>query len=560
MKLFSKISLSLLCAIGVLVVCACSGNNEVRETLQRAESMMEDHPDTSLQIIKDIDTLLLKSRKDIALYSLLRTQAEDKNYKDTTDTRIITKAVDYYAGSNDEYHKMLSYYYRARIEQNAEDYSKAIVDLMKAETAGLKLEDWFQLGLIYRAFSDIYNSVYSNVESLKYAKKSYACFVKSGREYYANWALAYMWRSFNNGGDYETALEYSNRIIDVAGADKDTALLVNGLRYSGISNLGGKHYREAVNTYIGLMREFPDFLEVSDYRNLGIAYVGIDQIDSAVVYKNYVELHDSTDNWLSYEVNKALGNLEGALYAMEKEHEYQHNILMKVIEAKVTDAVLAFSESEKEQQHKQLVYEKRSKIIFIITLFVIIILLSIILWQRHLAHKKDILAKMAMLSQLQSSLNDTKLLNSNLQSVVSDTKMQNENLRAAIGELYGRSLKTLDELCDKYYSGSEDKAIVQQVKELIKVFSDDEKTVGQLEFFVNKYKNNIVQKFRSEFPDFRDADYKLFLYLAAGLSMRAICIFVNTELGPLYSRKKRLKQKVNKESSKFKAEFLSVIG
>ena len=48
MKLFSKISLSLLCAIGVLVVCSCSENNEVRETLQRAESLMEDRPDSSL--------------------------------------------------------------------------------------------------------------------------------------------------------------------------------------------------------------------------------------------------------------------------------------------------------------------------------------------------------------------------------------------------------------------------------------------------------------------------------------------------------------------------------
>ena len=155
MKLFSKISLSLLCAIGVLVVCACNGNNEVRETLQRAESLMEDRPDSSLQIIKDIDTLSLKSLKDIALYSLLRTQAEDKNYKDTTDTRIITRAVDYYAGSKDEYHKMLSYYYAGRVEENAGEYTRAIVNQIMAEKSALKLEDDFYLGLIYCAFSNI---------------------------------------------------------------------------------------------------------------------------------------------------------------------------------------------------------------------------------------------------------------------------------------------------------------------------------------------------------------------------------------------------------------------
>lgn len=65
--------------------------------------------------------------------------------------------------------------------------------------------------------------------------------------------------------------------------------------------------------------------------------------------------------------------------------------------------------------------------------------------------------------------------------------------------------------------------------------------------------------FRMDFPNLRDADYKLFLYLAAGFSLRTISIFLDSELGALYSRKSRLKQKINSSVSNFKEEFMEIV-
>ena len=78
---------------------------------------------------------------------MLYVQALDKNYIDTQDISQIQRAVDFYKDLDDEYHKMLSYYYLARIQENTKEYSKAIINLLKAEVSAKKINNYFYLGL-----------------------------------------------------------------------------------------------------------------------------------------------------------------------------------------------------------------------------------------------------------------------------------------------------------------------------------------------------------------------------------------------------------------------------
>lgn len=56
----------------------------------------------------------------------------------------------------------------ARIEENRQEYSKAIINLLKAEDVAESISNYFYLGLIYRSISDTYSHIYNNIESLKY--------------------------------------------------------------------------------------------------------------------------------------------------------------------------------------------------------------------------------------------------------------------------------------------------------------------------------------------------------------------------------------------------------
>lgn len=121
-----------------IFLIGCNITVSKNKTLISAEYLMEEYPDTALYILQNIDTTTLKSSADKALYSLLYVQAEDKNHiahKSLSKTNV---AINYYKDSKDEYHKMLAYYYMARVEEDLQEHSKAIVNLLKAEEAAKK--------------------------------------------------------------------------------------------------------------------------------------------------------------------------------------------------------------------------------------------------------------------------------------------------------------------------------------------------------------------------------------------------------------------------------------
>ena len=78
------------------IICSSCSNKFLSGKLDTAESVINERPDSTLAIIKSIDTLSLNSKAMKARYSLLHAMALDKNYIDTTDVNIVMPAVEYY--------------------------------------------------------------------------------------------------------------------------------------------------------------------------------------------------------------------------------------------------------------------------------------------------------------------------------------------------------------------------------------------------------------------------------------------------------------------------------
>ena len=69
----------------ILVLClgSCSHHSKHWETLVQVESLMVEKSDSVLIIQREMDTTQLYSTEEMALYALLYTQTEDKNYIDS---------------------------------------------------------------------------------------------------------------------------------------------------------------------------------------------------------------------------------------------------------------------------------------------------------------------------------------------------------------------------------------------------------------------------------------------------------------------------------------------
>ncbi len=99
----------------------CSRTNEADIALDRADAVIEEHPDSAMAIIDAIDTLQLTSGERRARYALLKSMALDKNYVDLTTMKVLQPAIDQYItqGKGTPTDRMRTYYYQGRIYENA---------------------------------------------------------------------------------------------------------------------------------------------------------------------------------------------------------------------------------------------------------------------------------------------------------------------------------------------------------------------------------------------------------------------------------------------------------
>ncbi len=79
---------------------------------------MEEHPDSALHLINGIKITQMRSDKEKAQYSLLKSMALDKNYIDTTTFDVLQPAIDFYLRNGNSNEKLRTYYYQGRIYQN----------------------------------------------------------------------------------------------------------------------------------------------------------------------------------------------------------------------------------------------------------------------------------------------------------------------------------------------------------------------------------------------------------------------------------------------------------
>lgn len=546
-------------------VVGCHKTTMLNENLMSAEQLMADQPDSALYILQNIDTTILKSAEDKALYALLYVQAEDKNYIDSKDVSKIQTAVTFYRDSKDEYHKMLSYYYMARIEENAHEYSKSIVNLLKAEDIAKAINSYFYLGLIYRSFSDIYNSSYNNVESLNYAQKAYKFFQLAGYTEYIDWGLWDIGKAYHNCADYDNSIEIAREVVNTATHKQDTILLRDGLRLLATSYVAQTDYASARKCYNQLRGIGEELLTADDHRNLGVAYFGSGDLDSARLYMEKLFPIDSTQRWLLYQWNKHVGNYKDALLALEKEHLSSNAILHKVINQNVTHAVNNYKNYEKLVNEKNIQYEKTTKIIITCVFIAIIILGVVIATLRIKSQKKEIENNILLAANLRNMLKnkeyETVALQNTFDKQLECKAAENIAMQEAINSLFEQRFATIDRLTSAYYeyqgTSNEKNKIYVDVMKLVSGLGSDKKTLKELESFINTYKDNLLIRFRNEFPDLRESDYVLYIYTIAGFSSRAISIFIGEKLEVVYNRKSRLKQKINKSNSNYKSVFIS---
>lgn len=190
-------------------------SGDIDSFLHNAESLMNEHPEDALSIIRHIDRRKIYSSASEARYALLYSQALDKNYVDVTSDSLTAVAVNYYDRHGTKHERAMAHYYQGQVFSNAGNFDAAIRSYSLAEDAASGTDDYYLLGLINNAVGNLHFEQYDLDEALQRDQQAASFFHRAQSPY--NEALAYIGVGtvYSLKGDNEQMEIVYNKAIEI---------------------------------------------------------------------------------------------------------------------------------------------------------------------------------------------------------------------------------------------------------------------------------------------------------------------------------------------------------
>ena len=232
----------------ILILCSCNYNNETRQKLVLADTLLyHTKNDSAMKILKSISVENLKDESNRAYYNLLMTQANHVLYMSPMPDSIINRCIEYYTKHYDAEKLAKAYYYNGIILTNKNNYQKAINSLKRGEPHAKKSKNKVLIHHIAENLSFI------NLEI----------------------------------GNLNTALTYAHIALNKASEMKrESWIAEDSYRMSAI--FGAKAMQDSSNFYMNKALKYAASLQKqlrSDfYANVSAYYYNINKLDSAEKY------------------------------------------------------------------------------------------------------------------------------------------------------------------------------------------------------------------------------------------------------------------------------------
>ena len=303
-----------------LTLVACNRHSEHWATITEMETIIEERPDSVLNVLQAIDTDELIGDEERAKHALLLSMALDKNVIDKTDFEVLQPAIDYYDDNGSATDKLRTYYYQGRIYQNAGNDAAAMEAFVKAISEGDESNDILTKARVYFAQATIYYSLNEFDQYIETNKKAATYFQQEGKyNSYAN-CLNRIINGYTLKDDAESALPY----ID------ECKHLLGGLSIQRISDF--------YSSYITYLSNYGTEQQVTEAINQYIFIVPSSKIEWLTIVQAYRKIGN---------YNKAMSILDKYDVGNNKHDEIKYKALISIVYEKLgkhEEALRAYKE------------------------------------------------------------------------------------------------------------------------------------------------------------------------------------------------------------------------
>lgn len=574
-------------SFAILILClilfSCSKSDNMR-LLEQADAIIEDDPETSMNILMTVDTNTFNDEES-AYYALLFTQSQIKNWVEVDSDTLICRAYNYYKDRNEGDRTIRAYFYNAKVAHNAGNLRASMRYVLPAYEMAKEQINPFWIAKSAELLYDIYFEVYNYPQAEFYSRITIENYAKAGKIKNQRYAIADLGNLLIKTNKDRIAVELldslRNVVINEASADSNLIKYIQAPYLEAILNLDSLKATDT-STILDIINKNDTTI---DYNNTLLKTWSLQQ------QNKYQEAERTLNQALlvtENEADKASLLYEKYLNAVKAENFKEACIytdsLLILQNNVVKDLLFNSVDEQKSNYYKEsseimkLKKEAAQKKLFGIIIFstclilLLLIICYLILKNKRIMIENTLTALMSEKERVEKLILQRKILEdelkdesekiNKLKEELYTHQLQSENNSLTIQSLFRNQWNTLNLLCYEYYekydSENTRKTILKNIEKEIHKQRRPE-SLKEIEDSVNCYMSDILKHLRAECPHLNEDEYILVMLNYAGFSIRAICLLTNIKYKTFHNKKSRIIKKIQQSGSPNTYKYISML-
>ena len=581
-------TVALICLLSAILSACKSPQDKI---MDKAEAIMNEHPDTARKLLESISGEQLHSQKRKARHTVLLTEARYKTFEDDTTSEPISMAAEYFADDLRNPYRMKAFYYKSKILHNNKKGGEALISLMNSEKTASLRHDTLWLGLIHgsigRNFAKL-NNPSASIPWLEMAIRELNG--KQNNHYLGDYVLLLAKEYYNCAlcSDelypvfVEKAIRQADILTEIAHRENDPEYLYKAKHLIAKCFILQDKHHEAKDLLIDIADNMPMYMTSDDYVNLGELYLKENDIVKAKTCQDSVARLDPKRMSLNAAIAQNEGDYKAAfdyLVLNQKHNQEEYKIWLQRDQAEII-----FDNFRLSNRNLELIISNQYLVIGLLCSMMIII--GFFFLYRHNRSKnerKKILSQAEDLREIIYSLerkcdelnklqnNDTLSYsykkedngkNGNQNMLISRTDAV-EKVKGILKDALSDQFSMLDRLTAKFYEVKDMPAgknqIYKMIEDIVSSIRDDEKIIQDMTDIVNRYLDGLMTSLKTDLPKITNNDFRIFLFTVSGFSSKSISVFENVDVDKIYNRKYSLKKKLERLPDDIKNKYLQFL-
>lgn len=543
--------------------------------LSRAESVMWEHPDSALSILRSMPQSSLSSGKNYATWALLLAQARDKVYgKRLPDSlnipssdELVQDAMDYFEKEDDLKRMAQAYYYKGQLLEDQKKLTEAIPLFLKSKDIMTRLDEPLFTYLICQSLGNTYRYQDLYEESLVQLKDAYQYALRSGNGERISYALSELGRTYVHINEMDSALFYFGKSLE--NAKRLGNLELEAMAMGELGFVYGK-LRLYENALQYIRKEVDIKQEIScrelpqAYYGLGYVFFDAGQLDSSKVYflksletDNLYTIKGAYD-FLS-KIEEEQNKYTDAIYYNKQYRIYSDSIYVLTHTYDLAELQARYDHDRLLNIANSLQMEK-SQILKIALLLIICLLIIILFYQRYILKKERLLVSIKeKINVYEEKIKENELLieknNACIdsltleQSKVVELNKINEDLKKQNRLLHEQIEKGKQSLSSYFVKLGDQVPYFYRLKRIRSCphfLKEEDWSV--IRIWVNLQYNQYADRLEKDFPEFTELDMQYCWLIKMGFTTSEIatCMAINSASST--KQKQRIKQRIKKSA------------